>query len=93
MSRYAFHRISYSTLPSDKLITHILIFILTFLNILLYRLLISNPITQLLLLGAGASGKSTVLKQMRLIHNVSFTPAELECESRLPLVGFLFLSA
>jgi GTPase SAR1 family protein len=44
--------------------------------------LISNPITQLLLLGAGASGKSTVLKQMRLIHNVSFTPAELECESR-----------
>jgi len=37
--------------------------------------------TQLLLLGAGASGKSTVLKQMRLIHNVSFTPAELECES------------
>jgi hypothetical protein len=36
---------------------------------------------QLLLLGAGASGKSTVLKQMRLIHDVSFTPAELECES------------
>ncbi|KAG7553586.1 hypothetical protein FFLO_03018 [Filobasidium floriforme] len=33
---------------------------------------------KLLLLGAGASGKSTVLKQMRLIHNVSFTPAELE---------------
>lgn len=38
MSRYAFHRISYSTFPSDKLITHILIFILTFLDILLYRL-------------------------------------------------------
>lgn len=35
---------------------------------------------KLLLLGAGASGKSTVLKQMRLIHNVAFTSEELECE-------------
>jgi hypothetical protein len=35
---------------------------------------------KLLLLGAGASGKSTVLKQMRLIHNVAFSPEELECQ-------------
>jgi hypothetical protein len=35
---------------------------------------------KLLLLGAGASGKSTVLKQMRLIHNVTFTEEEIECE-------------
>lgn len=33
---------------------------------------------KLLLLGAGASGKSTVLKQMRLIHNKSFSPDEVE---------------
>jgi hypothetical protein len=35
---------------------------------------------KLLLLGAGASGKSTVLKQMRLIHDVKFTSSEIECE-------------
>ncbi|KAJ9102879.1 hypothetical protein QFC19_004607 [Naganishia cerealis] len=33
---------------------------------------------KLLLLGAGASGKSTVLKQMRLIHDVTFMPEEIE---------------
>ena len=45
---------------------------------------------KLLLLGAGASGKSTVLKQMRLIHNVAFSPEELECQYApppLPPVG------
>jgi guanine nucleotide-binding protein subunit alpha len=33
---------------------------------------------KLLLLGAGASGKSTVLKQMRLINNLSWSPEERE---------------
>jgi guanine nucleotide-binding protein subunit alpha len=30
------------------------------------------------LLGAGASGKSTVLKQMRLVHKKPFSPEEVE---------------
>lgn len=33
---------------------------------------------KLLLLGAGASGKSTVLKQMRYIHAKPFSPEEVE---------------
>lgn len=33
---------------------------------------------KLLLLGAGASGKSTVLKQMRLIHDRPFKEDEIE---------------
>lgn len=42
---------------------------------------------KLLLLGAGASGKSTVLKQMRLIHNVAFTPSEIEYYRQLVFVN------
>ncbi|EIW86083.1 guanine nucleotide-binding protein alpha-2 subunit [Coniophora puteana RWD-64-598 SS2] len=33
---------------------------------------------KVLLLGSGDSGKSTILKQMRLIHKVPFTPQEIE---------------
>ncbi|KAG9032306.1 hypothetical protein FRB95_001627 [Tulasnella sp. JGI-2019a] len=33
---------------------------------------------KVLLLGSGDSGKSTILKQMKVIHNVGFTPQELE---------------
>ncbi|PPQ73266.1 hypothetical protein CVT26_015224 [Gymnopilus dilepis] len=33
---------------------------------------------KVLLLGSGDSGKSTILKQMRLIHKVPFSPAEIE---------------
>ncbi|KAF8907722.1 heterotrimeric G-protein alpha subunit, GPA2-like protein [Gymnopilus junonius] len=33
---------------------------------------------KVLLLGSGDSGKSTVLKQMRLIHKVPFSPVEIE---------------
>lgn len=33
---------------------------------------------QVLLLGSGDSGKSTILKQMRLIHRVPFSPQEVE---------------
>ncbi|KAH7103192.1 heterotrimeric G protein alpha subunit 4 [Auriculariales sp. MPI-PUGE-AT-0066] len=33
---------------------------------------------KVLLLGSGDSGKSTILKQMRLIHNKPFTPLEVE---------------
>ncbi|KAG8935897.1 hypothetical protein FRC02_005652 [Tulasnella sp. 418] len=38
---------------------------------------------KVLLLGSGDSGKSTVLKQMRLIHNVAFTPEEIESYRQL----------
>ena len=33
---------------------------------------------KVLLLGSGDSGKTTVLKQMRVIHRISFTPEEIE---------------
>jgi len=38
---------------------------------------------KVLLLGSGDSGKSTILKQMRLIHRVPFTPAEIETYRQL----------
>lgn len=38
---------------------------------------------KLLLLGAGESGKSTVLKSMRIIHNIPFTASERESFRRL----------
>ncbi|KAH7884114.1 guanine nucleotide-binding protein alpha-2 subunit [Phlebopus sp. FC_14] len=38
---------------------------------------------KVLLLGSGDSGKSTILKQMRLIHRVPFSPEEIESYRRL----------
>ena len=37
----------------------------------------------MLLLGSGDSGKSTILKQMRLIHRVPFSPQEVESYRQL----------
>ncbi|KAH9966681.1 heterotrimeric G-protein alpha subunit, GPA2-like protein [Russula dissimulans] len=37
-----------------------------------------SPQVKVLLLGSGDSGKSTILKQMRLIHHVPFSPHEVE---------------
>jgi len=37
-----------------------------------------QKMVKVLLLGSGDSGKSTILKQMRLIHHVPFTPHEVE---------------
>ncbi|KAI9493133.1 guanine nucleotide binding protein, alpha subunit [Zychaea mexicana] len=45
-----------------------------------------NREVKILLLGAGDSGKSTVLKQMRLIHASGFSPAEREA-FRLVIFG------
>ncbi|KIJ58779.1 hypothetical protein HYDPIDRAFT_45488, partial [Hydnomerulius pinastri MD-312] len=38
---------------------------------------------KVLLLGSGDSGKSTILKQMRLIHRVPFSPEEIESYRQL----------
>ncbi|PWN95682.1 putative Gpa2-guanine nucleotide-binding protein alpha-2 subunit [Tilletiopsis washingtonensis] len=44
---------------------------------------------KLLLLGAGESGKSTILKSMRLIHHIPFTAAEREHYRRLVFVNLV----
>ncbi|CEH16631.1 guanine nucleotide binding protein (g protein) alpha [Ceraceosorus bombacis] len=44
---------------------------------------------KLLLLGAGESGKSTILKSMRLIHSIPFTGAEKEHYRRLVFVNLV----
>ena len=41
------------------------------------------PALQVLLLGTGDSGKSTILKQMRLIHRVPFSRREIESYRQL----------
>lgn len=43
----------------------------------------SSTTFQVLLLGSGDSGKSTILKQMRLIHRVPFSPREIESYRQL----------
>ncbi|KAI6096931.1 guanine nucleotide-binding protein alpha-2 subunit [Pisolithus croceorrhizus] len=50
---------------------------------------------KVLLLGSGDSGKSTILKQMRLIHRVPFSPEEIESYRQLVfnnlITGMLYL--
>ncbi|SPO38479.1 probable guanine nucleotide-binding protein alpha-2 subunit [Pseudozyma flocculosa] len=44
---------------------------------------------KLLLLGAGESGKSTILKSMRIIHHIPFTPEERENFRRLVFINLV----
>ncbi|KDQ53440.1 hypothetical protein JAAARDRAFT_137170 [Jaapia argillacea MUCL 33604] len=45
---------------------------------------------KVLLLGSGDSGKSTILKQMRLIHHVPFSPQEIESYRQLVFNNLVF---
>ena len=39
----------------------------------------ANAVVKILLLGSGESGKSTLVKQMRVIHGNRYTPGESKC--------------
>ena len=46
-----------------------------------------HSLCKVLLLGTGDSGKSTILKQMRLVHHSPFTPTETECNRQLIFIN------
>lgn len=48
-----------------------------------------NTQVKVLLLGSGDSGKSTILKQMRVIHNDKFTPQEIESYRQLVFTNII----
>ncbi|KAF7350056.1 hypothetical protein MVEN_01307300 [Mycena venus] len=55
----------------------------------------ASQVKQVLLLGSGDSGKSTILKQMRLIHRISYSAQEIESYRQLVFAnitsGFRYL--
>ena len=42
------------------------------------KIILTYVLSHLQFIGAGESGKSTVVKQMKIIHGDGFTPQELE---------------